>query len=139
MLLFNCSIQHSHSELYQRISINMHTISLVFASLKIVAFYCSRRNMSCKCYNSYIFWVYILHCFKQHKILLCNFRSTTNGQYKLVPLRERQQKALYVLSLAGSLGRINKKELLLYSLSDKAAEEILISFPIIKGYHVSAY
>lgn len=44
----------------------------------------------------------------------------------------------YVLSLAGSLGRINKKELVLYSLSDKAAEEVLISFPIIKEYHVSA-
>lgn len=43
------------------------------------------------------------------------------------------------MSLAGRLGRINKKELVLYSLSDKAEKKILISFPIIKGYHVSVY
>jgi len=65
-------------------------------------------------------------------MLLYNFRSTTKRQHKLVPLREKQQRVLYILSLARSLGRINKKELILYSLSDKAAEEILISFPIIK-------
>lgn len=68
-----------------------------------------------------------------------NFRSTSKRQHKLVPLSGRQQKALYVLSFAGILGSINKTKLIFYSLFDKAAKKILISFAIIKGCHVSAY
>lgn len=111
---------------------------MLFISSKIVAFYCSRIDNSCKCYNSCIFWAYILYCFKQRNIFVYDFRSTSKRQHKRVPLSERQQKALYVFSLAGRLGSINKTKLIFYSFFDKTAKEIFISFAIIKGYHLSA-
>lgn len=89
--------------------------------------------MSCKCYNSYILWVYILHCFKQQKILLYNFRSITKSQHKLVPLRGRQQKALYVLSLTGSLGRINKNNSYFIPWLTKQRRKYSFPFPLLKA------
>lgn len=135
---------------------------LLFILLKIVAFYCSRIENSCKCSNSFISYFicsnsfisiwnihisynnihisifYIFYCFKQKNVFIYNFRSTSKRQNKLVPLSGRQEKALHVLLLAWRPWSINKTKCIFYSLFDKEAKSILIYFALIKSYHISA-